>query len=70
MSSHSDEIWESFDALWRRVEQLSRHVTELETKLAAIEGVETRSIERAFKAEANVSERLSGVSSYEGEIHR
>jgi hypothetical protein len=53
MSSHSDEIWESFDALWRRVEQLSRDVRELETKLAAIEGA-PHPIEREFKAEANV----------------
>ena len=59
MSSHSDEIWESFDALWRRIEQLSRNVRELETKLAALGA-----------AEANVPEKLSGIISYEGEIHR
>ena len=58
MSSPSDEIWESFDALWRRIEQLSRNVRELETKLAALGA-----------AEANVSENLSGIISYEGEIH-
>jgi hypothetical protein len=37
MSSHSEEIWESFDALWRRLQQLSNHVTELEARLGAIE---------------------------------
>jgi hypothetical protein len=70
MSSHSDEIWESFDALWRRIEQLSRNVRELETKLAALEGADAHLIKGDFKAEANVSEKLSGIISYEGEIHR
>ena len=37
MSCHSEEIWESFDALWRRCEQLSRQVRELEARLGAVE---------------------------------
>lgn len=37
MSCHSDEIWESFDALWRRCEELSRQVRELEARLGAVE---------------------------------
>ncbi|HEX8185148.1 MAG TPA: hypothetical protein VF747_10365 [Blastocatellia bacterium] len=45
MSCHSEEIWESFDALWRRIEQLSREVRELETKLAAIERAGAHPIE-------------------------
>ena len=70
MSSHSDEIWENFDALWRRIEQLGRHVRELEAKLASIESDDAHPTERSFKAEANVSEKLKGIISYEGEIHR
>ena len=37
MSCHSEEVWESFDALWRRYEQLSRQVRELEARLGAVE---------------------------------
>ena len=37
MSCHSEEVWESFDALWRRFEQLSRQVRELEARLGAVE---------------------------------
>jgi hypothetical protein len=66
MSSHSDEIWESFDALWRRTEQLGRRVKELEAKL----GIEESATERGFRAEAEVSEKPGGIISYEGEIHR
>ncbi|HKY06472.1 MAG TPA: hypothetical protein VJQ56_16360 [Blastocatellia bacterium] len=32
-----EEVWEGFDALWRRVGQLSRRVTELEAKLTSLE---------------------------------
>ena len=34
MSSHSEEIWDSFDALWRQMQALSRRVRELEARLA------------------------------------
>ena len=34
MSSHSDEIWDSFDALWRQMQALSRRVREIEARLA------------------------------------
>jgi hypothetical protein len=37
MSSHSEEIWENFDALWRRLQQLGSRVVELEARLGAIE---------------------------------
>lgn len=34
MSYHSEEIWDSFDALWRQMQALSRRVRELEARLA------------------------------------
>ena len=34
MSSRSEEIWDSFDALWRQMQALSRRVRELEARLA------------------------------------
>ena len=37
MSYHSEEIWESIDVLWRRFEQLSRQVCELEARFGTIE---------------------------------
>ena len=70
MSSHSEEMWESFDALWRRMQQLSRHVRELEARVTAVEDAEAHSIGEDFKAEAKVSEKLSGAIPFEGEIHR
>jgi hypothetical protein len=70
MSSHSEEIWESFDALWRRIGQLSHQVRELEARLAAVEEAGAHSQDRDFKADANISEKLSGAISFEGEIHR
>lgn len=42
MSFHSEEIWESFDALWRRFEQLGNQVREMEARLASIEGAQTQ----------------------------
>ena len=36
MSCHSEEVWESFGALWRRVQELSRQVRELEARLSAV----------------------------------
>jgi hypothetical protein len=37
MSCHSEEIWESFDALGRRVQQLSHIVREMQARIDAIE---------------------------------
>jgi hypothetical protein len=37
MSCHSEETWEDVGALWRRFEQLSRRVRELEARLGAVE---------------------------------
>lgn len=70
MSSHSEEMWESFDALWRRIQQLSRRICELEVRLAAVEDAEAHSSGGSFKAETNVSEKLNGAILFEGEIHR
>jgi hypothetical protein len=70
MSFHSEEIWESFDALWRRTEQLSRRVKELEARLTAIDDAGANSADDDFKADANISEKLNGAIPYEGEIHR
>ena len=63
MSSHSEEIWESFDALWRRISQLSRQVKELEARLGAIEIAEPRQPLSEF-------ETSKSISLYEGEIRR
>ena len=37
MSYHSEEVWESFDALGRRVQQLSHIVRQMQARLDAIE---------------------------------
>jgi hypothetical protein len=65
MSSHSEEIWESFDALWRRMQQLSRQVRELEARLEAIEVAEVRQ-----PAEFEPEKISRPISLYEGEIRR
>jgi hypothetical protein len=70
MPFHSDEVWESFDALWRRIEQLSCEIRDLEARLATVEGGEAHPIKRDYEAKTDLSERLGGVISYEGEIHR
>lgn len=70
MSSHSEEIWESFDAVWSRMQQLSQQVKELEARLLAVEDVEAHSVGGDFKAEASVSEKTSVAIPFEGEIHR
>jgi hypothetical protein len=66
MSSHSEEIWESFDALWRRMRQLSGQVRELEARLEAIEVADGRPPVSEFEPE-KVSR---SISVYEGEIRR
>ena len=38
MSYHSEEIWESFDALWRQIRVLNGRVKELEARLDVAEG--------------------------------
>jgi hypothetical protein len=43
---------------------------ELEARLTAIEDAGAHSADDDFKAEANISEKLSGAIPYEGEIHR
>ena len=63
MSSHSEEIWESFDALWRRISQLSRQVKELEARLGAIETAEAQT-------EFEPKKIGRSISLYEGEIRR
>jgi hypothetical protein len=49
MSSHSEEIWESFDALWRQVRLLAVRVKELEARLDVAEGQGLNEIEAGFK---------------------
>ena len=66
MSSHSEEIWESFDALWRRISQLSRQVKELEARLGAVEINEAQQPLSEFEPE-KVSK---SISLYEGEVQR
>ena len=66
MSSHSEEIWESFDALWRRIGQLSRQVKELEARLGAIETPESRETLSEFEPK----KVGRAISLYEGEIRR
>jgi len=63
MSSHSEEIWESFDALWRRIGQLSRQVKELEARLGAVENAEAQ-------LEFEPKKVSRSISLYEGEIRR
>lgn len=66
MSSHSEEIWESFDALWRRISQLSRQVKELEARLGAFEMSESQQPLSEFEPK-----KVKGsISLYEGEIRR
>ncbi len=48
-----EEVWEGFDALWRRLGQLTRRVTELEAKLTSLE---RPSIETSIESGATVSE--------------
>ena len=66
MSSHSEEVWESFDALWRRFEQLGNQVKELEARLASIEGAGAQ--RGAGEFEPGKTGRP--ISVYEGEIRR
>jgi hypothetical protein len=66
MSSHSEEIWESFDALWRRIGQLTRQVKELEARLGAIEVNEAQQPLNEFEPK-KVSR---SISLYEGEVRR
>ena len=43
MSVHSDEIWESFDALNRHVQRLANRVSEMEAKLRVLEEADPES---------------------------
>ena len=54
MSSHSEEIWESFDALWRQVRALGSRVKELEARLGDGEGQELKQQRAGFKTHAEV----------------
>jgi hypothetical protein len=62
MSCHSEEVWESFDALWRRCEQLSRQVRELEARLGAVES------ERQASEVIATDQRTRAI--YESEVGR
>jgi hypothetical protein len=56
MSSHSEEIWESYDALWRQVRILSRRIGELEARLGAAEDREMKQGGVGFKPRREVDE--------------
>ncbi|HKY06521.1 MAG TPA: hypothetical protein VJQ56_16605 [Blastocatellia bacterium] len=43
MSYHSEEMWESFDALGRRLQRLTHTVRELEARLEVLERAEVES---------------------------
>jgi hypothetical protein len=61
MSSHSEEIWGSFDALWRRVQTLGRQVKELEARLAMLEAPAAGNSGVDFKA-VSASEEIKLTS--------
>ena len=54
MSSHSEEIWESFDALWQQVRALGSRVKELEARLGVAEGEGLKQQRAGFKPRAEV----------------
>lgn len=54
MSSHSEDIWESYDALWRQVQILGRRISELEAKLGAAEDWEVKQGGVGFKPRREV----------------
>jgi hypothetical protein len=41
MSSRSEEFWDSFDSLWRRIEFLGRRVKDIEARLEFLESPES-----------------------------
>ncbi len=43
MSVHSDEIWESFDALNRHVQRLVNRMSEMEARLRVLEEADSES---------------------------
>jgi hypothetical protein len=51
MSYHSEELWESLDALGRRLQRLSHTVRELEARLEALEGADSEPVEERFGIE-------------------
>ena len=71
MASHSEEIWESFDALWRRVQQLSRDVSALEARLGAIETARSHATIQEMQSSVVASETVGSAGSiYKGESRR
>lgn len=76
MSSHSEEMWDSFDALWQQLSTLSRRVRELEARLGALEQIGLEQVgagafEEGFKFPAADPEQGSNSNSvYKGEIHK
>jgi hypothetical protein len=51
MSYHSEELWESFDALGRRLQRLSHTVRELEARLEALERADAEPVDERFGIE-------------------
>ena len=54
MSYHSEEIWESFDALWRQIRVLNSRVRELEARLGVGEGQEMKQPRAGYKLQDHV----------------
>ncbi|HET9530521.1 MAG TPA: hypothetical protein VFQ92_09230 [Blastocatellia bacterium] len=48
MSYHSEEIWESFDELGRRLQRLSHAMRELEARLELLERASAEPVEERF----------------------
>jgi hypothetical protein len=48
MSYHSEELWESLDALGRRLQRLSHTVRELEARLEVLECADAEPVDEPF----------------------
>ena len=71
MSFHSEDVWDSFDALWRRIKDLSCQVKDLEARLMLLETSQASEPERDYKKAVTASEEIKLSSSlYEGEYKR
>ncbi|HXG65477.1 MAG TPA: hypothetical protein VNO70_10230 [Blastocatellia bacterium] len=58
MSYHSEEVWESFEALWQRVQTISRRMGELEMKIRVLEQSGAGSDEDRSVSQIHYSEEI------------
>jgi hypothetical protein len=71
MSYPSEEVWESFTALYDQLRALNRRVRELEARLGALEQAEGGPPEKHFKfGAAGVEQGGNSKSAYKGEIRK